>query len=201
MDAETKRVKTRDRVRAHRARETPEKAGPPRNERGHGARNLLMAKGQGPRPLTAKQERFVAEYLVDYNAAAAYVRAGYSAKGAKQAAFKLLTNADLRARVREMQAEHVAELGDVAKAAVIALVRALADPGQTVQAARALLDRDARMRDLTLKEEALALKKAQGSGNAEPTAKVVPMPVRATGVEDFRRRARETLQRAKAGRQ
>ena len=41
--------------------------------------------------LTVKQERFCHEYLKDFNAAAAYIRAGYSPKGAQQNAYKLLT--------------------------------------------------------------------------------------------------------------
>ena len=42
--------------------------------------------------LTAKQERFVKEYLIDLNATGAYVRAGYSPKGADTAAYALLKN-------------------------------------------------------------------------------------------------------------
>jgi phage terminase small subunit len=41
-------------------------------------------------PLTARQQRFVAEYLVDLNATAASVRAGYSAKTAPQQGPRLL---------------------------------------------------------------------------------------------------------------
>ena len=35
-------------------------------------------------PLTPKQQRFVAELLVDLNGTQAYIRAGYSPKGACQ---------------------------------------------------------------------------------------------------------------------
>lgn len=42
--------------------------------------------------LTEKQKRFYEEYLVDFNATAAYVRAGYSAKSASTNAGKLLVN-------------------------------------------------------------------------------------------------------------
>lgn len=41
-------------------------------------------------PLTVKQKRFIEEYLVDLNGAAAARRAGYNTKGSKQAALKLL---------------------------------------------------------------------------------------------------------------
>jgi phage terminase small subunit len=40
--------------------------------------------------LTAKQEQFVAEYLIDLNATQAAIRAGYSAKTAEQQAYQLL---------------------------------------------------------------------------------------------------------------
>lgn len=41
--------------------------------------------------LTVKQQRFVQEYLVDFNGTAAAMRAGYGAKNARQAAHELLT--------------------------------------------------------------------------------------------------------------
>ncbi|HEY4133491.1 MAG TPA: terminase small subunit [Gemmatimonadaceae bacterium] len=42
------------------------------------------------RPLSPKASRFVDEYLVDLNAAAAALRAGYSARTAKQMGYELL---------------------------------------------------------------------------------------------------------------
>lgn len=45
--------------------------------------------------MTPKQERFVAEYLVDLNATQAAIRAGYSKATAKQQGARLLTNADI----------------------------------------------------------------------------------------------------------
>lgn len=55
------------------------------------------------RPLTPKQQRFVDEYLVDLNATAAYVRAGYAARGnaAEVNASRLLRNAQVVAAVQE----------------------------------------------------------------------------------------------------
>ncbi len=53
--------------------------------------------------LTPKQARFVEEYLVDLNATQAAVRAGYSAKTAKQQGQRLLTNVDVQAAVTEAQ--------------------------------------------------------------------------------------------------
>ncbi len=49
----------------------------------------MMPKGRKPTP---KQLRFCQEYVVNHNATAAYVRAGYSENGASQAAYKLLRN-------------------------------------------------------------------------------------------------------------
>lgn len=54
------------------------------------------------RPLTPKQEAFIAEYLIDLNATAAYKRAGYVAKGnaAEVNAARLLRNAQVQAAVQ-----------------------------------------------------------------------------------------------------
>lgn len=49
--------------------------------------------------LTPKQQRFVAEYLVDLNATQAAVRAGYSAHTAQVQSSRLLSNAIVRAAV------------------------------------------------------------------------------------------------------
>lgn len=43
-----------------------------------------------PKPLNPKQERFVAEYLIDLNATQAAIRAGYSAATAEQQGPRLL---------------------------------------------------------------------------------------------------------------
>ena len=51
--------------------------------------------------MTPKQERFVAEYLIDLNAAQAAIRAGYSKKTAKEQAARLLTKANVAAAVSE----------------------------------------------------------------------------------------------------
>ncbi|MBA3012344.1 MAG: terminase small subunit [Proteobacteria bacterium] len=47
--------------------------------------------------LTPKQIIFANEYLVDFNAAQAYIRAGYSKNGARVSACKLLTNPNIQA--------------------------------------------------------------------------------------------------------
>lgn len=51
--------------------------------------------------LTPKQKRFVAEYLVDLNATAAAVRAGYSKKTANRIASENLSKPDIRAAIQD----------------------------------------------------------------------------------------------------
>jgi phage terminase small subunit len=50
--------------------------------------------------LNEKQERFVQEYLLDLNATQAAIRAGYSAKTAKQQGGRLLTHVDVLERLQ-----------------------------------------------------------------------------------------------------
>ena len=54
--------------------------------------------------LTAKQSRFVDEYLVDLNGTQAAIRAGYSQKTARSIAKENLTKPDIAAAVAEAQA-------------------------------------------------------------------------------------------------
>ena len=51
--------------------------------------------------MTQKQWLFVREYLVDLNGAAAARRAGYSATGAKNTAWRLLRDPEVRKTVKE----------------------------------------------------------------------------------------------------
>lgn len=54
-------------------------------------------------PLTAKQEAFVREYLVDHNGTQAAIRAGYSERTANEQASRLLANVNVRAAVNHEQ--------------------------------------------------------------------------------------------------
>ncbi len=54
--------------------------------------------------LTAKQQRFVEEYLIDLNATQAAIRAGYSAKTAEQQGHQLLKKTLVAAAIAEAQA-------------------------------------------------------------------------------------------------
>ena len=59
--------------------------------------------------LTRKRECFIAEYLVDLNGAQAAIRAGFSAKTANQAAYRMLKDPEIRAAVDAAQAERLAK--------------------------------------------------------------------------------------------
>lgn len=52
-----------------------------------------------PRPLTPKQERFVAEYLIDLNATQAAIRAGYSEKTAHAIGHENLSKPEIAAAI------------------------------------------------------------------------------------------------------
>lgn len=60
--------------------------------------------------MNPKQQAFVREYLVDLNATQAAIRAGYSAKTARQIGDRLLSKADIQASVQELQRERAARL-------------------------------------------------------------------------------------------
>lgn len=53
--------------------------------------------------LTAKQQRFVDEYLIDLNATQAAIRAGYSEKTARSQGQRLLTNVDIARVIKKAQ--------------------------------------------------------------------------------------------------
>jgi phage terminase small subunit len=54
--------------------------------------------------LTAKQQRFVEEYVIDLNATQAAIRAGYSERAAAEQGSRLLTYAKIKEKVAELQA-------------------------------------------------------------------------------------------------
>lgn len=53
----------------------------------------------------AKRERFCQEYMKDLNRTQAYIRAGYSERGAAQNAERLMRNDEVRARIADLQAK------------------------------------------------------------------------------------------------
>ena len=60
--------------------------------------------------LTAKQQRFCDEYLIDLNATQAAIRAGYSEKTAKQIANENLTKPDIKNYIQERMEQKEKEL-------------------------------------------------------------------------------------------
>lgn len=61
-------------------------------------------------PLTPKQIEFCEQYLIDRNATQAAIRAGYSEKVAKQQGSRLLSYADVKARIEQKTAKHLQKL-------------------------------------------------------------------------------------------
>jgi phage terminase small subunit len=62
-------------------------------------------------PLTPKQARFVAEYLIDLNATQAAIRAGYSAKTARQQGAENLSKPDIAEAVSVGKATQLEDAG------------------------------------------------------------------------------------------
>ena len=73
--------------------------------------------------LTAKQKRFVEEYLIDLNATQAAIRAGYSPNSARDIGSENLTKPHIRARVDEALAERSKRTGINADRVVRELAR------------------------------------------------------------------------------
>lgn len=55
--------------------------------------------------LTAKQQRFVDEYLIDLNATQAAIRAGYSARSARQIAERNMSKDDIKKAIEDKMAK------------------------------------------------------------------------------------------------
>lgn len=97
-----------------------------------------------PPDLTLKQSRFIDEYMVDMNGAAAAERAGYSAKTSRAIACELLTKPDIQAVLQARGAALARELEVTREGVVQGLLEAFeiakADrqPGAMVSAMAAL---------------------------------------------------------------
>ncbi len=61
--------------------------------------------------LSEKQKRFGREYMVDFNVADAYVRAGYSKNGAQSGGSRLLRDSRIQAYIAELEAEATERAG------------------------------------------------------------------------------------------
>jgi len=73
--------------------------------------------------MTPQVMRFVAEYLTDFNATQAAIRAGYSAKSAKQIGSRLLTRDDVKAAISPKREEAVAERAEAINRMVLSAER------------------------------------------------------------------------------
>lgn len=81
------------------------------------------------KPLTAKQKRFVAEYVVDLNATQAAIRAGYSKKTANVAGPRLLSNVRIADEIAKKNAKIESKLEVSAERVLQEIARlAFADP-------------------------------------------------------------------------
>ncbi|QBF27167.1 terminase small subunit [Pseudomonas tructae] len=60
--------------------------------------------------LTAKQQRFVVEYLVDLNATQAAIRAGYAPARAREQAYQLMKKPEIKAAIERALAERAERL-------------------------------------------------------------------------------------------
>jgi phage terminase small subunit len=84
-------------------------------------------------PLTAKQERFVAEYLIDSNATQAAKRAGYSERSANEQGCMLLAKPHIRAAVDAARAAQAERLRATADDVVLEITRlAMFDPAKLI---------------------------------------------------------------------
>lgn len=76
-----------------------------------------------PDSLAPKQERFVAEYLVDLNATQAAIRAGYSAKTAYSAGQRLLKHVEIQKRVSAGKGKQLAKAEITAERVIAEIAR------------------------------------------------------------------------------
>lgn len=83
----------------------------------------------GQKTLTAKQARFVEEYLVDLNASAAARRAGYSERVSGVIGFENLTKPEIQAAIEAAKRERSARTGITADRVIAEIAKiAFADP-------------------------------------------------------------------------
>ena len=80
----------------------------------------------GATTLTAKQQRFVAEYLVDGNATQAAVRAGYGVAGARIAGYRALKNVAISRAIAGRQRADATRLSITRERALAGLLEAVA---------------------------------------------------------------------------
>jgi len=80
----------------------------------------------GRSQLTAKQEAFCEEYMVDLNGAQAAIRAGYSENSAKEIGSENLTKPNVQQRIAELKAER-SERTEISADYVLSSLKEVAD--------------------------------------------------------------------------
>lgn len=99
--------------------------------------------------LTAKQQRFVEEYLIDLNATQAAIRAGYSPKTANEQGARLLANASVQEAIAKAMAERSRRTGISQDRVIQELARiAFVNPQKVINSEDASIRADATEDDL-----------------------------------------------------
>ena len=75
--------------------------------------------------LTPKQEQFCREYVIDFNATQAAIRAGYSENGAEVQAHRMLSNANIQELIKSLQ-DTTAEKLQITKEMIVENIKSIA---------------------------------------------------------------------------
>lgn len=87
-----------------------------------GKKNSKKTENSVSGKLTAQQELFCQEYIVDYNGTQAAIRAGYSEKTADVQAVRLLRNVKVLSRVRAIQKDRLEKLAVTQESVILKLL-------------------------------------------------------------------------------
>lgn len=99
--------------------------------------------------LTAKQKKFVEEYLIDLNATQAAIRAGYSAESAKEIGCENLTKPNVKVEIDKAIAERSRRTGINQDRVLRELAKiAFVNPGDVINLNQATVKLDAKEEDL-----------------------------------------------------
>lgn len=99
--------------------------------------------------LTAKQKKFVEEYLIDLNATQAAIRAGYSTESAKEIGCENLTKHNVKAEIDKAIAERSRRTGINQDRVLRELAKiAFVNPGDVINLNQATVKSDAKEEDL-----------------------------------------------------
>lgn len=99
--------------------------------------------------LTAKQKKFVEEYLIDLNATQAAIRAGYSPNTAQEQSSRLLSNVKVKNEIDKAMAERSRRTGISQDRVLRELAKiAFVNPGDVINFDEATVKSDAKEDDL-----------------------------------------------------